>query len=59
MTDWRVIQRQRADRLEAKGYICLASDIGLDEMVTRVRRKDFPVKTVWFWCLQEAWGMPA
>lgn len=57
MRDWHAIQRQRTEQLERKGYILLASEIGQDEMVSRVRRKEFPAGTVWFWRLQEAWGL--
>ena len=54
--DWRIIQRARTDELSAQGFRCIAVDIGLDEMVTKSRRKTFPAGTIWFWCLQEAWG---
>lgn len=55
---WGHIQREETIALASLGYRCVAENIGIDEMVTRARRKQFPEKTVWFWCIQEAWSPP-
>lgn len=56
---WDIIQRREANELAGSGFRLLAEKIGLDEMNIRAKRREFPEGTIWFWCLQEAWGPPS
>lgn len=51
--DWSIAQRQRTEELAAEGYVLLAK--GVTHEQSRSSGK-WPVGTIWFWAIQEAWG---
>lgn len=56
MIDWQQRQRARTHELEKQGYILLAENVTQERAVQLTRSKAWPVGTIWFWAIMEAWS---
>lgn len=56
MKDYRIIQRQRAQELQRKGYTLVAEGITAEEYRLKCQGKEFPPYTTHLWAIEEAWA---
>jgi hypothetical protein len=54
--DWRIIHRQRAQELAAKGWRLAAENLPLDNGVLMGRRKMWKPGSIWLWAISEMWS---
>lgn len=54
--DWRVIHRERTKELAEQGFRMIANEISQVAWHLGGQRRQWPVGSIWFWSIQEAWG---
>lgn len=55
--DWRIMQRERTRELAREGFVLIAENVTIDHAVSMARARRWPVGTIWFWAISEAWGV--